>query len=266
MILIADNLQITNQAIEHAVNKLNPEPVQEMVKKCEKAGAQAIDINSGPLYRDPEEKMIFLVQTVQDITKLPLLLDTTNPKALEAGLSVSRNNTIINGFSLEPVKLETILPLAEKYNTDIIGYLLYPNSHVPDDEAEKLNIAVELFKEFEKTGMDNKKLIIDPIIAPIIWQNSNHQNMAILSLLRNLPDLLGFPVRTVAGLSNLTTGHGPKHKKLLMERTYLPMLAASGLSMVMLNIFHTETVQLAKTCNILTGKKIFSWEEVPAPL
>jgi hypothetical protein len=35
-----------------------------------------------------------------------LILDTTNPKALEAGLVKSKNKTIINGFSLEPAKLE----------------------------------------------------------------------------------------------------------------------------------------------------------------
>lgn len=262
MILIADNLQITDRTIEQAVNKMVPGPIQELVRRCEKAGAEAVDINSGPLCRDPEKKMTFLVETVQAVTDLPLVLDTTNPKALEAGLSVCRNKAVVNGFSLEPVKLEFILPLAKKFNADIIGYLLYPNSHVPDDESERLSVAVELFSEFEKTGMDNEQLIIDPVIAPLIWQNGNFQNMAILSLLRNLPDLLGFPVRTVAGLSNLTTGQGPKDKKLLMERAYLPMLAESGLSMLLLNIFHTETVQLAKACNALASNKIFTWEDI----
>ncbi|MEZ4528171.1 MAG: dihydropteroate synthase [Desulfobacterales bacterium] len=260
MILVADNLQITHPKIEQAVREMNPEPVREMVRKCADAGADAIDINSGPLSRDPEKKMAFLVETVQEVTDLPVLLDTANPRALEAGLSVSRNPTVINGFSLEPAKLECILPLAKKYDTDIIGYLLYPNSHVPHTEAERLEVAVELYAEFQKAGLENERLIIDPVIAPVIWENGNRQDMEILSVLRNLPDLLGFPVRTVAGISNLTTGRGPKEQKRLLEKAYLPMLAASGLSMALLNIFHAKTVAVAKACNALTDPKIFTWE------
>ena len=261
MMIVADNLQITNNNIDQAVREMNPEPVQEMVRKCAEAGADAIDINSGPLARNPERKMAFLVETVQNVTDLPVILDTANPKAMEAGLAVSRNRkTVINGFSLEPAKLEFILPLAKKYDADIIGYLLYPNSHVPHTEAERLGVAVELYAEFQKAGLENERLIIDPIIAPVIWENGNRQDTEILSVLRNLPDLLGFPVRTIAGISNLTTGRGPRDRKLLLERTYLPMLAASGLSMALLNIFHAETVAVAHACNALTDPKIFTWE------
>ncbi|MGE0084646.1 MAG: dihydropteroate synthase [Desulfococcaceae bacterium] len=260
MILAADNLQITHQDMDQALRDMNPEPIRQMVRKCADAGADAIDINSGPLSRDPEKKMAFLVETVQEVTDLPLILDTANPRAMESGLSVSRNRTVINGFSLEPAKLEFILPLAKKYDADIIGYLLYPNSHVPHTEAERLEVAVELYAAFQKAGTENDRLIIDPVIAPVIWENGNRQDTEILSVLRNLPDLLGFPVRTIAGISNLTTGRGPKERKLLLERTYLPMLAASGLTLALLNIFHTETVAVAKACNALTDPKIFTWE------
>ena len=68
------------------------------------------------------------------------------------------------------------------------------------------------------------------------------------------------PVRTIAGLSNLTTGQGEKEKKLRLEGAYLPMLAASGLNMVLMNAFHTETVRIARACNALLRDNIFTWE------
>ena len=55
------------------------------------AGAQDIDINSGPLSRSPEEKMTFLVHAVQDTVDLPVVLDTANPQAVAAGLAASRH-------------------------------------------------------------------------------------------------------------------------------------------------------------------------------
>jgi 5-methyltetrahydrofolate corrinoid/iron sulfur protein methyltransferase len=259
VIRIADNLQITHKTVARAVREMDPEPIRTLARKCKDAGAQAIDVNSGPLSRDPEKKMAFLVDAVQEAVDLPILIDTTNPRAMKAGLQAAKNRAVINGFSLEPAKLEQILPLAGQFNADIIGYLLYPNSQVPPDEAGRLSVAVELFTEFQKLGIDNDRLIIDPIIAPLMWEDGNTQNMHILSVLRNLPDLLGFSVRTIGGLSNLTTGPGPKDRKRLMEQTYLPMLAASGLTMALMNVFHEETMETASACDALTEKKIFTW-------
>jgi 5-methyltetrahydrofolate corrinoid/iron sulfur protein methyltransferase len=145
---------------------------------------------------------------------------------------------------------------------DIIGYLLYPNSHVPPDEQERLTVAVELYSEFLKSGIENDRLIIDPIVVPLTWQNGPQQAMDVISVLNHLQELLGFPVKTIVGLSNLTTGKGPAEKKLLLERTYLSMLAASGLSMVLLNVFHCETVSTAGACKALTESHIFTWEGI----
>jgi len=206
--------------------------------------------------------MEFLVEAVQAVSNLPVLIDTTNPKALEAGLLKSKNKAIINGFSLEPEKLEFILPLAKKFEADIIGYLLYANSHVPPDATERLNVAVELFSEFKKAGIDNEHLVIDPIVAPLLWQDGNFQNTEILSVIRTLPELLGFKVRTIAGLSNLSSGNGDIRKKVLMEKAYLPMLLEAGLHLVLMDVFHDETLNIARACRAILSSKVFSWEEI----
>jgi len=261
LIIVADNLQITDTTIRKAVDDKNPGPVQKFVQKCEIAGAEAIDVNSGPLSGD-FKKMSFLVETVQEVTDLPVLLDTANPGALEAGLNSSKKTAIINGFSLEPSKLQAILPLANKFDVDIIGYLLYPNGHVPPDAPERMNIALKLYEVFQKSGNDKEHLIIDPVIVPLTWQNGNFQANEILSVIRLLPELLGFSVKTIAGISNLTTGKGNRDKKLLVERAYLPMLAASGLTMALLNVFHKETVKTARACRSINSEKVFVWDEL----
>jgi len=262
LIVIADNLQITNKIIEKAIANYGSGPIITMIKKCEAAGAMAIDINSGPLSRNPKKKMAFLVNTIQKETNLPVIIDTANPEAICAGLRANRKKAIINGFSLEPGKLEKILPMAKQFNTDIIGYLLHPDGHVPANASDRLQIAVEIFKACENAGIDKNRLIIDPVLPPITWENGQFQAMEVLSVIKFLPELLDFPVRTVVGLSNLTAGNGEREKKLLLERSYLPMLCAAGLSMVLVNIFHHETIKVAKACNAIMNKDIFTWEEI----
>ncbi|RJP95598.1 MAG: dihydropteroate synthase [Desulfobacteraceae bacterium] len=262
MLIAADNLRITNRSIQAALDQMDPGPIRELAARCVAAGAQAIDINSGPLSRCPEEKMTFLVETVQSETTLPLILDTSNPKALEAGLITSKNKTIINGFSLEPRKLSGILPLAKKYHSDIIGYLLFPNSQVPVDEADCIQVALELFDAFKKAGLENEQLIIDPVVAPLIWEDGMRHNRGILSVIRLLPELLGFPVRTIAGISNLATGSLPTDTKRRLECAFLPMLAAAGLSMALINVLHKETLKTARICHSFLNPGVFSWAEI----
>lgn len=57
-----------------------------------------------------------------------------------------------------------------------------------------------MFNECRKAGIQPQRLIIDPVVAPLVWQDGNLQNMEVLEVIRTLPDLLGFPVRTIAGM------------------------------------------------------------------
>ncbi len=262
MFIVADNIQITNPVIALALEKQDHRPIQKLAKRCEAAGAHAIDLNSGPLNLDPARKMRFLVETVQAVSALPLFLDTSNPKALEGGLEAAENKVVINGFSLEQEKLNSILPLAAQFNADIIGYLLNPDSQVPTDANDRLMLAYDLFEKCQKAGIKKEQLIIDPVIAPVQWQDGNRQAMEILTVLRSLPDLLGYDVRTIAGISNLTSGPGKMTSKMTLEQGYIAMLTEAGLSMALINVFHTQTIQIIKACTALKNNTIFSWEEI----
>ncbi len=260
MIVVADNLRITLPAVREAVNRLDPEPVRQLATACRDAGAGAIDVNSGPLSRRPRKKMAFMVNAVQAAVDLPLVLDTTNPDALAAGLAECNRRATINGVSLEPEKLERVLPLALQYDADIIGYLLRPDGHVPADAAGRMQAAVQLFGECQQVGIQPQRLIIDPIVAPLAWQDGNRQNMAVLEVIRTLPDLLGIPVRTIAGLSNLTTGAPDADVRRRYQGTFLPMLAAAGLDMILMNVLDPAGRRIADACRNITGGTIFTWQ------
>jgi 5-methyltetrahydrofolate corrinoid/iron sulfur protein methyltransferase len=259
MMIIADNLRITQPRIARALEALDPAPIRQMAVACRDAGADAIDINSGPLSRDAEKKMTFLVQTVQVAVDLPLVLDTTNPAAMTAGLAVCRQPAIINGVSLEPEKLEHILPLANEHSADLICYLLRPDGHVPPDGDGRMEAAVALFNECQSAGIAPDRLIFDPIVAPLVWQDGNRQNMALLDVIRTLPDLLGYPVRSMAGLSNLTSSAPDATTRMLYQRAFLPMLAASGITMMLMNVLDPTLMDMARACRNILADGIFAW-------
>ena len=103
-----------------------------------------------------------------------------------------------------------------------------------------------------------ERLIIDPVVAPLIWNDGTIRNMELLKIIRMLPDVLGFPVKTIAGLSNLTGGIKDVDKKINLQKAFLPMLSASGLSIVLMDMLNKPLAEMVKTCNLLTREKPFS--------
>jgi 5-methyltetrahydrofolate corrinoid/iron sulfur protein methyltransferase len=262
MQIIADNLNIMQPAVARALEDRDPGPVRHLVRRCAAAGAQALDINTGPLSRQPREQMTFLVEAVQSAVDLPLVLDTVNPDAMEAGLAACTGRVTINGFSLEPHKLADILPLAGRFGADVIGYVLGAHSRVPMVEHEMMATAVAMFEAYTKAGLAPGQLIIDPVVVPAAWPDGSRHNRGVLSLISRLPELLGTPVRTIAGLSNLSSGGGTQDAKMALEAGYLPMLAAAGLDMILANVFHSKTMAVAKVCGMLLKEGVFSWADL----
>lgn len=263
MKLIADNLRITQPKIKCALQQRDPEPVQALVKACEKCGAWAIDVNTGPLGKMAEPGMRFFMDAVQAVTDLPLLIDTANPDAMTAGVKSAKNRIIINGFSLEPRKLEKILPLAREYEADIVGFLLYPDSRVPKDAAQRFEVALDLMAAAESAGVAKEQVIIDPVIPPLAWTDGIVQARHVLEVIRTLPDLLGFPVRTIGGISNLGTSAPDKAGRLCVEQSYAAMLALAGLDFALLDILNPDLVRAARVSGLLAKEEIFSWGMVP---
>ena len=143
----------------------------------------------------------------------------------------------------------------------MVGYLLRRDGHVPLSADERMAVAVELFQTYLEAGCEPARLIIDPVVVPVTWQEGHRQTVEVLNVIRQLPDLLGYPVRTIVGLSNLTTGVPSAHSRGILERAFLPMLAAAGLDMVLMNVTHTQSVQTARASGMLLSDGIFSWME-----
>ena len=260
MIVIADNVQANHGVIQGGATwRSRTRPVVGPPIR----GGRGTDARyqRGPSGTDGARKMAFLVEAIQSVTDLPVLIDAADADVMAAGLHVNRKTAVLNGFSLEPRRLEAILPLAVRHDTDIIGYLIDERSQPPASLEDRLRIAVELEQAAQSAGLRDESLVIDPFIAPLIWEDGHRRNATLLEVVRRLPEALDRPVRTVVA-SNLTSGRAAsdRDRKRTVELAFLPMLAAAGLTMVMLNVFHTEAIRLARACESLLSPKVFAWE------
>ena len=108
LILAADNLHALNPVVAQALHTLNPQPLQELARRGEQAGAHWLDINPGFLPPRRHDRMAFMVESVQQVTNLRLILDSPDARVLARGLAVCRQPPILNACTLEYEKLREI--------------------------------------------------------------------------------------------------------------------------------------------------------------
>ncbi|MBA7700298.1 5-methyltetrahydrofolate:corrinoid/iron-sulfur protein co-methyltransferase [subsurface metagenome] len=239
MILIGENINIMSQTIGPALRGRTPEPIRELARAEAEAGVDYIDLNIGPARKAGDELMEWVVKTVQEVTNLPLSLDTTNPVATEAGLKVHKGKALIN--SISPVRMEEELPLVKKYNADMIG-LLWGTEGMPRDANERAVLAVDLIYKANEMGIPNEDIWIDSIATPVSVEIN--QVKACGEFMGMLQDIAPGCKSTV-GLSNISNGT-PTHLRPWLNRTYMIMLMRYGLYSAIVDAFDPELVKIAK--------------------
>ena len=241
-ICIGENLNVMSKTLGPAMKNRDKGPLQEMAKAEAEQGVDYIDLNIGPARKDGPELMPFVVQAVQEVVDLPVALDTTNGDAIEAGLKVAKPGTaLINSVTLQPARLERVLPLAPKYNADVIGVLWGPEG-MPRDENERAMHAAELMMKANELGIPNERLWIDPIVSPVSVEIN--QVKACISFMQSLQDIVPGCKSTV-GLSNISNG-APTHLRGWLNRTYLIMLMRYGLYSAIVDAFDEDLIAIAR--------------------
>lgn len=236
MLLAADNIHAMNQTVSDALRRLDPEPIRELTLTCVRNGAQLIDLNPGYLAPRHEDRMQFLVETVQEATSLRLILDSPNARVLARGLSACRDTPILNALSLEPQKIQEILPLAVEYHTDLVLLLMDERSFTPPSTDEKMALALELREHALSAGMNQENLIFDPVLPNLSWEDAYSRIAEDIKTVRLLASgaVLQEPVRTMVGLSNLRSGHSGLFPAEI-DVTCLTLLAGAGLHIALAN-------------------------------
>ncbi|MCA1792359.1 MAG: dihydropteroate synthase [Desulfobacteraceae bacterium] len=145
MILFGESLNVISRVIgkefkEADPAKRNPEPIQEEALRQKELGMDYIDINLGPAKKFGTELMPWVVNVVQEaVPGMPLLLDSSNIDAIEAGLKVCKPADaphIINSIMARPERYEKMVPLAAQYEADFVALMWGPEG-LPRDENER---------------------------------------------------------------------------------------------------------------------------------
>lgn len=249
VITIAESINIMSKTIGPAIRERNKAPIQKMAVEETEAGADYLDLNLGPARKAGDEMMEWLVKTVEEVSDLPLFLDTTNPIAIEAGIKAAKKNLpVINSISAQTESLNTKLPLVEKYGCDFVALTLSEEG-IPRDASERGMCLVTIMTAAAERGIPNEKMWVDPIVLPI--SVDLNQVLAFQEFIPQVQEICP-GAKTTCGLSNVSNGAPTDELRRVLNRTYLIMLKKLGLYSAIVDSYDKELMDYSngKLANI----------------
>jgi 5-methyltetrahydrofolate--homocysteine methyltransferase len=209
------------------------------------AGAHMLDVNAGIPLADEPAILARAVQLVQSITDVPLSIDSSIVKALEAGLAVYKGKPLVNSVTGEEERLESVLPLVKKYGAAVVA-ISNDETGISEDPDVRFEVAKKIVHRAADHGIPACDIVVDPLVMPI--GAINQAGRQVMHLLQRLKNEL--KVNTTCGASNVSFGLPAREG---ISATFLSMAIGAGLTSAIMNPMHLEIVRACMAADVMMG-------------
>ena len=206
-------------------------------------GAQILDINMDDALIDGEAAMthfLKLIASEPNISKLPIMIDSSKFHIIEAGLKMLQGKCIVNSISLKVGEEEFIrqAKIIQRYGAAVVVMAFDENGQAAN-KNDKVRICTRAYNILtsDKVGFDPKDIIFDCNILTICTGIEEHNNYAVdfIEAVREIKATLPGAL-TSGGLSNLSFSfRGLPELRESMHSVFLYHAIKAGLDMAIVN-------------------------------
>ena len=252
-VTIGERLSTTAPSVNKAFTERDPEPILKRAKQQLDAGAVYLDVNIGPAENDGEDLMKWAVKLLQEnFDNVPLSLDTSNKKAIEAGISVynrSKGKPIVNSADAAG-RIENIDLAAAN---DAIVIALCNGEGIAKDNDERMMYCQMLLERGMEHGMDvENDMWFDPLF--LVIKGMQDKQMEVLEAIKMFSDM---GLNSTGGLSNNSNGM-PKNIRPIMDSALVAMAMMQGLTSAIVNPNDLRLMETIKSCDVFKGNTLYA--------
>lgn len=215
------------------------------VKAQVEGGADMLDVNMGVPLTDEADLMRQAIKMVQELTDLPICIDSSVLEALEAGLQTYQGRALVNSTTGEDDRLDHILPLVKKYDAAVIA-LPNDETEIPMTVADRLKITEKILRAADKHGISHDRIVIDPLAMPI-GAEPQAGNL-FFETVHEIKSRWG--LNMTCGASNVSFGMPNRHA---INAAFLPAAMTVGLTSAVMDARTPEIVSAVRATDILLG-------------
>ncbi|MBK7409711.1 MAG: methionine synthase [Saprospirales bacterium] len=205
-------------------------------------GAQVLDVNMDEGLLDSEEvmtKFLHLMMAEPDIARLPIMIDSSKFKVIEAGLKCVQGKCIVNSISMKEGEAEFIrqAKLVKRYGAAVV-VMAFDEQGQADTVERKVEICVRAYRILtEKVGFKPQDIIFDPNIFAVATGIEGHNEYALyyIEATRRIKALCP-GVKISGGVSNISFSfRGNDRVREAMHSAFLYHAIQAGMDMGIVN-------------------------------
>jgi 5-methyltetrahydrofolate--homocysteine methyltransferase len=206
----------------------------EIARNQTRDGAHLLDVCVDYVGRDGAKDVLDVVGRLATSSTLPLVLDSTEPQVIEAGLELLGGRAVINSVNFEDGEGPTsrwarLLPIVREHGAAVVA-LTIDETGQARTRKHKLEVASRLIDTLTgQWGMDVEDIIIDCLTFPIATGQEETRRdgietiEAIREVKRRYPN-----VQTTLGVSNISFGLSPA-ARIVLNSVFLHECTKAGL-------------------------------------
>ncbi len=205
-------------------------------------GAQIIDVNMDEAMLDSEKAMttfLHLIGSEPDISKVPVMVDSSKWSVIEAGLKCLQGKAVVNSISLKEgeEKFKEQAKKLKRYGAATV-VMAFDEKGQADTVERKVDILSRCYRILvDEIGFEPSDIIFDPNIFAVATGMEEHNNYAkdFIEATRQLKEK--FPLCKVSGgLSNISFSfRGNDHVREAMHSAFLYHAIKAGMDMGIVN-------------------------------
>jgi len=197
-------------------------------------GAHMLDLSVDYVGRDGAADMSQLASRFATASTLPIVLDSTEPAVLKAGLEHLGGRCVINSVNYEDgdgptSRFAKIMPLVQEHGASVVALTIDEEGQARDAEW-KLRVARRLILDLrDNWGMNVGDILIDCLTFPIATgqEETRKDGIETIDAIRRLKS--EFPqVQTTLGVSNVSFGLNPA-ARVVLNSVFLHECVQAGL-------------------------------------
>lgn len=236
---------IGSRLFKNLVAKEQWEEASEIARRQVRGGAHIVDVCLQSTERDEKQDIPPFYEKLIRKVKAPVMIDTTDPTAIELALTYCQGKAILNSINLEDgeEKFERVVPIAHEYGAAVVVGCIDEDKLQAQafTRERKLAIAQRSYKLLtEKYGLAPEDIVFDPLVFPCATGDENYiggavETMEGIRLIKQaLPD-----TRTILGISNVSFGL-PAGAREVVNSVFLYYCTKAGLDLAIVNTERLE--------------------------
>jgi 5-methyltetrahydrofolate--homocysteine methyltransferase len=231
---------IGSRAFKNLIAAEKWEEATDIARRQVRNGAHIVDVCLQSSDREEAQDIPPFYEKLIRKIKAPVMIDTTDPVAVEMALTYCQGKSIINSVNLEDgeEKFEKMCPIAKAYGAALVVGTIDedPVQAQAFTRERKLAVAqrsVELLTG--KYGIAPEDIILDPLVFPCATGDENYIGGAVetIEALRLIKESIPY-VKTVLGVSNISFGL-PAAAREIVNSVFLYYCTKAGLDLAIVN-------------------------------